>query len=65
MAADDIHRGIDVVSWTGRPNLAGAVAATSSSGVGTGNLGLLALALVFLPGAAVLGRRRRTLSQAR
>ena len=65
MAADDIHRGIDVVSWTGRPHRSGPVASTSSSGLATGNLGLLAVALVVLPAAAVLGRRRRRLSPAR
>ena len=65
MAADDIHRGIDVVSWTGRPNRAGAVAPpVSASDAGTQNLGLLVIALVVLPAAAVLGRRRRSQSHA-
>jgi hypothetical protein len=63
IAADDIHRGIDVVSWTGRPHKSGSVAASTTSGVATGNLGLLAVALVLLPAAAVLGRRRRTVSR--
>jgi hypothetical protein len=65
IAADDIHRGIDVVSWTGRPHKSGSVAASTTSGVATGNLGLLAVALVLLPAAAVLGRRRRMLSRTR
>jgi hypothetical protein len=59
IAADDIHRGIDVVRWTGPPNPVGAAApAASSSGRDT-NLGLLAAAALLLPGAALLGRRRR------
>lgn len=65
MAADDIHRGIDVVSWTGRPHRGGPVVSTSSSGVATGNLGLLAVALIVLPAAAVVGRRRRAFSRTR
>ena len=59
IAADDIHRGIDVVSWTGRPNPIGAQASGASSGGTTANLGLLGIALLLLPGAAILGRRRR------
>lgn len=59
IAADDIHRGIDVVSWTGRPNPIGAQAAPAGSATtSTTNLGLLALAVVLLPAAALLGRRR-------
>jgi hypothetical protein len=58
IAADDIHRGIDVVRWTGQPNPVGATAPASSSGTGT-NLGLVAAAAFMLPGAAALGRRRR------
>jgi hypothetical protein len=58
IAADDIHRGIDVVRWTGPPNPVGATAPAASSGTGT-NLGLVAAATLLLPGAAALGRRRR------
>jgi hypothetical protein len=59
MAADDIHRGIDVVSWTGRPNPIGAFAPTSSSTTTAMNVGLLGLAVLLLPAAAAFGRRRR------
>jgi hypothetical protein len=58
IAADDIHRGIDVVSWTGRPNPVGAQVAPVSSATTTANLGLLALAALILPAAAAFGRRR-------
>jgi hypothetical protein len=58
MAADDIHRGIDVLSWTGRPNPIGAPAPASSSGTSAMNVGLLGLAALLLPAAAALGRRR-------
>lgn len=58
IAADDLHRGIDVVRWTGRPNPVGAQASASSGATGT-NLGLLAGATLLLPGAAALGRRRQ------
>jgi hypothetical protein len=59
IAADDIHRGIDVVRWTGRPNPIGAPAPAAASTGGSTNLGLLAAAALILPGAAALGRRRR------
>ena len=60
IAADDIHRGIDVVRWTGRPNPVGAQAPPpSSSSTSALNLGLLGLAAFLLPAAAVFGRRRR------
>jgi hypothetical protein len=58
MAADDIHRGIDIVSWTGRPNPIGAQAPASGSSTAAMNLGLLGLAVLVLPAAAILGRRR-------
>jgi hypothetical protein len=57
-AADDIHRGIDVLSWTGTPNPTGAQAPVASSGVAT-NLSLLGVAGILLPIAALVGRRRR------
>jgi hypothetical protein len=59
LAADDIHRGIDVMSWTGRPNPVGAPAPAASSATPMTNLGLLAAAVVLLPTAAAFGRRRR------
>jgi hypothetical protein len=59
LAADDIHRGIDVVSWTGRPNPIGAQAPPGSSGTTAVNLGLLGAAALVLPVAAAFGRRRR------
>jgi hypothetical protein len=59
LAADDIHRGIDVVSWTGPPNPVGASAPPASSGTTAMNLGLLGVAALLLPAAAAFGRRRR------
>jgi hypothetical protein len=59
IAADDIHRGIDVVRWTGPPNPVGAAAPAASSGATATNVGLLAAAALMLPGAAAVGRRRR------
>jgi hypothetical protein len=59
MAADDIHRGIDVLSWTGTPNPVGAQAPAASSGTATTNLSLLGVAGILLPIAALVGRRRR------
>jgi hypothetical protein len=59
IAADDIHRGIDVVRWTGRPNPVGAPAPAASTAGKSTNLGLLAAAALLLPGAAAMGRRRR------
>ena len=58
IAADDIHRGIDVLSWTGRPNPIGAQAPLVASNTTTMNLGLLGLAVLLLPAAAAFGRRR-------
>ncbi len=59
LAADDIHRGIDVVSWTGRPNPIGSFAPAGSSTTTAMNVGLLGLAALLLPAAAAIGRRRR------
>jgi hypothetical protein len=58
LAADDIHRGIDVLSWTGQPNLVGSRATEGSSREMTMNLGLLGAAALLLPAAAAIGRRR-------
>jgi hypothetical protein len=60
IAADDIHRGIDVLRWTGRPNPIGTPAPAGSSSTATMNLGLLGLAVLLLPAAAAIGRRRRS-----
>jgi hypothetical protein len=59
LAADDIHRGIDVVSWTGDPHPIGSRGPEGSSGEMTLNLGLLGAAALLLPAAAAIGRRRR------
>jgi hypothetical protein len=59
IAADDIHRGIDVVSWTGPPNPTGAQAPAASSATKFMNLGLLGAAALLLPSAAALRVRRR------
>jgi hypothetical protein len=58
IASDDIHRGIDVVSWTGKPNPTGAEAPPASSATMTMNVGLLGAAALILPAAAAFGRRR-------
>jgi hypothetical protein len=63
--ADDIQRGVDIFKWTGPTNFpseARAVAqqlAAQESGVAAGDAGLLALALIILPAAARIGRRRQ------
>ena len=59
IAADDIHRGIDIVSWRGQPNPIGAQAPPTSSGTALMNMGLLGAATLFLPAAALFGLRRR------
>jgi hypothetical protein len=58
IAADDIHRGIDVLSWTGVPNPIGAQAPEGSASATATNLSLVGAA-ALLPIAAALGRRRR------
>ncbi len=59
IATDDIHRGIDVVSWTG-PSRETASPPAEVSSASFGNVALLALAGLVLPAAAVYGRRRRS-----
>jgi hypothetical protein len=59
IATDDIHRGIDIVSWTGTPNPTGAQAPPASSATMMMNVGLLGAAALLLPAAAAFGRRRR------
>jgi hypothetical protein len=59
IAADDIHRGIDVVSWTGQPNPTGAQAPGASAASTIMNVGLLGAAALLLPAAALGARKRR------
>jgi hypothetical protein len=58
IAADDIHRGIDVMSWTGPPNPIGAQPPPTSSSTSAMNAGLLGAAAVLFAVAAMLRRRR-------
>jgi hypothetical protein len=58
IAADDIHRGIDVLSWTGRPNPVGTQAPASDEVLA--NSGLLGASVLVLGGAALVRRRRRS-----
>jgi len=57
IAVDDIHRGIDVVSWTGEPNPIGSPAPTSSEGLT--NAGLVGGSAFLLATAAFYRRRRQ------
>jgi hypothetical protein len=57
--ASDIQRGIDVFSWTGRPNRIGTPPPADTSPLVTGDMGLIVLALLALPAAALFRRRRR------
>jgi hypothetical protein len=57
--ASDIQRGIDVFSWTGPTNKIGTPPPADTSSLVTGDAGLIVLALVAFPAAAVFGRRRR------
>jgi hypothetical protein len=59
IAANDIHRGIDIISWRGQPNPIGATAPPGSSTTSLMNFGLLGAAALLLPAAAALGRRLR------
>jgi hypothetical protein len=59
IVANDIHRGIDVVSWRGQPNPVGSPAPASSSASTAVNMGLLVTSALLLPAAAVFGNRRR------
>jgi len=64
LAADDIHRGIDVVSWTGPTHAAASGPPESTDGgLLLGNVGLLSLGFLLLPAAALYGRRRAAYSQ--
>jgi hypothetical protein len=57
----DIQRGIDVHSWTGPTNPIGSAPPPRESALSTeaANAGLLGLAVLGLPIAAAIGRRRR------
>ena len=57
IAVDDIHRGIDVVSWTGDPNPVGAEPPESSENLT--NAGLAGASAVLLVAAACYRRRRQ------
>jgi len=57
LAADDIHRGIDVVSWTGSPNPVGTAPPADTSAL-TGSA-LLGSSALVVGGAFLVGRRRR------
>jgi hypothetical protein len=59
IAADDIYRGIDILSWTGEPNPIGAEPPEPTVNTTEMNLGLIGLAALVLPAAAALGRHRR------
>jgi hypothetical protein len=59
IAADDIHRGIDIISWKGSPNPIGAQASPTASDTTLTNVGLLGAATLLLPAAAIFGLRRR------
>lgn len=56
LAADDIHRGIDVLSWTGEPNPMGAEPRPASSETAATNAGLAGGSVLLLLLAA--GYRR-------
>ncbi|MGH8969731.1 MAG: hypothetical protein ACRDV1_07250 [Actinomycetes bacterium] len=59
IAADDIHRGIDVVSWTGAPNPNGTQAPSPASSATTMNAGLVGISALVLAAAAGYRRRHR------
>ncbi len=56
IAVNDIHRGIDVVSWTGEPNPNGTAPPPSVDG--PANAGLLGVSVLTLAGAFAYRRRR-------
>ena len=57
LAADDIHRGIDVLSWTGPPNPVGTAPPADTTAL-TGSA-LLGSSALVIGGAFLVGRRRR------
>ena len=58
IAADDIHRGIDVLSWRAKPNLVGAKAPESNDVARSSSL--LGGSLLVVAAAAAVRRRRRS-----
>ena len=58
LAADDIHRGIDVLSWRAKPNPVGAKAPESNDVMRSS--GLLGGSLLVVAAAAAVRRRRRS-----
>ena len=60
IAVDDIHRGIDVVSWRGEPNPMGAEPRPASSGTAATNAGLAGGSVLLLLLAAGYRRWQRT-----
>lgn len=56
IATDDIHRGIDIVSWTGQPNPVGTLPPAKQKS--RADVGLVGGSLVVLGGAALYRRRR-------
>lgn len=60
IAANDIHRGIDVLSWTGKPNRVGAQAPANRESAT--NLGLGGASVLLIGGAALYRRRRLMLA---
>jgi hypothetical protein len=57
LAADDIHRGIDVLSWTGPPNPVGTAPPADTTAL-TGSA-LLGSSVALVGGAFLVSRRRR------
>jgi hypothetical protein len=58
IAANDIHRGIDVIKWTGEPNPIGSPA-PAKSGATLSNSGLVGASIAVLAAALVYRRRVR------
>ena len=59
IAADDIHRGIDVLSWRAKPNLVGAKAPESNDVARSSSL--LGGSLLVVAAAAAVRRRSRSI----
>ena len=57
--SSDIQRGIDILSWTGPTNPVGTAPRARPRSLATADAGLVALGLLGLPLAALIGRRRR------
>ena len=59
IATNDIHRGIDIVSWTADPNPMGATPPPAGSTTQVMNAGLLGLSAAAMLAAAAYRRRRQ------